>query len=217
MTEIRKQFHDELDDLVRQVVELGRMANFAIDRGTLAFVGGDLQAAEEVIAGDRAIDDLTQSIELKAFDLVARQQPTAIDLRVLVTIMREIREIERAGDNMVNIVKATRRMHPSELADEPRDIVMRMRSQAMLQLNEAVSAFAERDLAKAAALPDMDDVMDDLQKMLFRWLFDEGARSETVQHSVQLALVGRYFERIADHAVNLAERVPFMVSGGSHL
>jgi phosphate transport system protein len=89
-----------------------------------------------------------------------------------------------------------------------------MRGQAVAQLNVAVEAFAHRDPARAAALGDMDDVMDDLQKDLFRTIFASGADDEaSLQRAVQIALVGRYFERIADHAVNTGERVSFMVTG----
>lgn len=213
MTEIRKQFHDELEDLIQEVVRLGQVTVDAIDKGAVAFVNADLDGAEEVIENDSVIDSLMHSIEDKAFDLIARQQPMAVDLRTLITIMREVREIERAGDNIVNVVKATRRMHSHPIDDEPRSIILQMRDQAIVQLNTAVEAFAAGDIPKAAALEDMDDVMDDLQKELFRWLFEHKNADEDIQSVVQLALVGRYFERIADHAVNLAERVPFMVTG----
>lgn len=213
MIETRKHFHDELDELCREVVSLGELAQDAVDKGATALIEGDLEAAEAVIEADLVIDHLMSSIEARAFDLVARQQPTAIDLRVLITIMREVREIERAGDNVVNIVKATRRLHPYRVEPDVADLLSRMREQAIRQLQLAVESFVERDLGKAAALPDMDDVMDDLQKDLFRWLFDQMHGEDVIPHAVQLALVGRYFERIADHAVNLAERVPFMVTG----
>lgn len=217
MSEIRRQFHEELDDLGRSVYRLGELVVEAVEKGTQAFVDGDLKAAEAVIEGDKVVDNLMAEIEARAFDVLARQQPTAIDLRVLVTIIREVREIERAGDNMVNVVKATRRLHPQVLHDEVKRIIERMRVQAVLQLKTAVEAFYDRDLSKAAALNDMDDVMDDLQKELFRWLFNHPSDDDAIPHAVQLALVGRYFERIADHAVNLGERVAFMVTGNANI
>jgi phosphate transport system protein len=138
----------------------------------------------------------------------------AVDLRMIVTVLRVIHELERAGDLMVNVAKATRRLYPYELDPKVRGLIHRMRQQASEQLRLAVEAFAERDPARAAALADMDDVMDDLQKELFRTIFAWQSVDEIIlQRAVQIALVGRYFERIADHAVNTGERVAFMVTG----
>lgn len=214
MTETRRAFHEELQELQDDVVRLGAMATEAVQAGTDAFLDADLAAAERVIAGDRALDDLMHSVESRTYLLLARQQPMAIDLRTLVTILRIIHELERAGDLMVNVAKAARRLYPYELPPKVRGLVHRMREQAAAQLRLATEAFAERDPARAAALADMDDAMDDLQKDLFRVIFASEVHDEAaLQRAVQIALVGRYFERIADHAVNTGERVAFMVTG----
>ena len=190
------------------------MVSEAIQAGTDAFLDADLTAAERVIAHDGLVDELMHSVESRTYLLLARQQPMAVDLRMLVSILRVTHELERAGDNMVNVVKATRRIYPYELDPKIRGLVHRMRQQATEQLRLAVTAFAERDPARAAALRDMDDVMDDLQKDLFRTIFTLHVSDESsLQRAVQVALVGRYFERIADHAVNAGERVTFMVTG----
>lgn len=214
MVETRRAFHEELQDLCQDVVRLGAMAGEAIQAGTDAFLEADLATAEQAIAGDAAIDDLMRSIESQTYLLLARQQPMAIDLRVLVTILRVIHEFERTGDLMVNVAKATRRLYPYELEPKIRGLIHRMRQQAAEQLHLAVTAFAERDPVRASALADMDDVMDDLQKELFRAIFASQVTDEAALHrAVQIALVGRYYERIADHAVNAGERVAFMVTG----
>ena len=112
------------------------------------------------------------------------------------------------------MAKAARRLYPRQLDPRLRGLIDRMREQATAQLQVATDAFADRDPVRAKALADMDDVMDDLQKELFRTIFSFPARDEAaVQLAVQVALVGRYFERIADHAVNVAERVAYMVTG----
>ena len=145
--------------------------------------------------------------------MLARQQPMAVDLRTLVTILRIIHELERTGDLMVNIAKAARRLYPHDLDPKVRGLIQRMREQAVVQLRTALKAFVDRDPAQAAALHDMDDVMDELQKELFRWIFAVQANEDAIQRAVQIALVGRYFERMADHAVNFGERISFMVTG----
>ena len=214
MPETRKAFHDELDEVSRDVVRLGALAAEAIQAGSDAFLDADLIATEQVIKNDLVLDDLMHSIESRTYLLLARQQPMAVDLRVLVTVLRIIHELERAGDLMVNVAKATRRLYPYELDPKIRGLIHRMRQQASEQLRLAVTAFSDRNPAAAAALGDMDDVMDDLQKELFRTIFAWRVEDEVeLQRAVQIALVGRYFERIADHAVNTGERVSFMVTG----
>jgi phosphate transport system protein len=214
MTETRRAFHEELDEIARDVVHLGALASEAIQGGTDAFLDGDLAAAERIVTDDVVLDDLMHSIESRTYLLLARQQPMAVDLRMLVTVLRVIHELERTGDLMVNVAKAARRLYPYQLEPQVRGLLHRMREQAIAQLTVAVEAFAERDPARAAALSDMDDAMDDLQKDLFRVIFSSPVGDEAdLQQAVQIGLVGRYYERIADHAVNTGERVGFMVTG----
>ena len=112
------------------------------------------------------------------------------------------------------MAKTIRRLYPVELADPIRRIIEQMGHQATVQLRVAIEAFAESDCARAMALEDMDDVMDDLQRELFRTIFALGRADEAgLQQMVQIALVGRYYERMADHAVNIGERVTYMVTG----
>jgi phosphate transport system protein len=214
MPETRKVFHEELDQLHADAVRLAALASEAIQAGTASLLDFDLTAAKAVVAGDKELDDLTHSIEERTYLLLARQQPMAVDLRMLVTTLRVIHELERIGDLMVNVAKGARRLYPGPLDPAVRGIIARMRTQATAQLQLATDTFAERDPAKASALEDMDDVMDDLQKELYRTIFVSGAHDEAeVQRAVQVALLGRYFERIADHAVNIGDRVTYMVTG----
>ena len=212
--ETRRSYHEQLDELTRDIVLLGAMAGEAIAAGTQALLDADLGQADRVISADAMLDNLTHAIEESAYVLLARQQPMASDLRILVTALRIIHEIERAGDLVVNVAKATRRLYPAELPSRIRGIIDRMGMQAGVQLRVACEAFAERDAPRALALPDMDDVMDELQKELFRTIFGMRAADEADLHrAVEIALVGRYYERMADHAVNVGQRVAYMVTG----
>lgn len=214
VSEARKSYHEALDDLQRDVVRLAALTTEAVAKGTRVVLDGDIAGVEEVIDADDAIDALTHDIEDRTYGILARQQPMASDLRTLVAILRNIHELERSGDLMVNIAKGARRLYPRELPPRARGIIDRMGKQAATQLRVATEAFDEGDAARAEALHDMDDVMDDLQKDLFRAIFEGGAADEDeVQEAVQVSLIGRYYERIADHAVNVAERVSFMVTG----
>jgi phosphate transport system protein len=128
-----------------------------------------------------------------------------------------IHELERSGDLMVNVAKSTRRLYPHSLDPKIRGILDQMGEQAANQTRLALDAFADADPSAAAALSDMDDVMDDLTKSLFRAILGSHTTSEldeaTLQQAVQVALIGRHYERIADHAVTIAQRVRFMVTG----
>jgi phosphate transport system protein len=212
--EARKSFHEKLDDLRTDVIRLAALTTEAIAAGTQALLDGDLNAAERVIEADDEIDELTHSIEDRAFLLLARQQPLATDLRFLVTVMRVAHELERSADLMVNVAKTTRRLYPHQLDPKLRGIIDRMGTQASNQTRVAIDAFADSDPSWAAALADMDDAMDELTKSLFRQvLAGDGSDEGAVLLAVQMALVGRHYERIADHAVTIAERVGFMVTG----
>ncbi|HET9771656.1 MAG TPA: phosphate signaling complex protein PhoU [Acidimicrobiia bacterium] len=214
MNEIRHTYHSQLDDLRVDVVRLGLLATDAITAGTEALLGADLAGAERVIHADATIDDLTRSLEERCYLTLARQQPMASDLRMVVAVLRTIHEIERTGDLMVNVAKTTRRLYPVELAEPIRRIIDQMGHQAGVQMRLAIEAFAESDCVRALALEDMDDAMDDLQRELFRTIFAMGRADEAgLQQMIQVALVGRYYERMADHAVNIGERVNYMVTG----
>lgn len=214
VTETRRAFHEDLAELCADVLHLAALAGEAIQGGTAALLQADVAGAEQLMARDLEMDDLTHAIEQRACALLARQQPMAVDLRLIVTVLRVIHELERMGDLMVNVDRTIRRLGSAELGPKVRGIIEAMGRQATEQLQVASDAFARRDTQLAARLPKMDDVMDELQRDLFRAIFAEPGTDDAALHrAVQIALVGRYFERMADHAVNVGERVEFMVNG----
>jgi phosphate transport system protein len=213
--EARKGFADELLDLRGDVIRLAALVTEAIAAGTQALLDADLGAAEHVVEQDAGIDELAYAIEDHCFVLLARQQPMASDLRTVLAVLRISHELERSGDLMKSVVKATRQLYPHSIDPKLRGIISRMGEQAAEETRLAIDAFADNDPSRAAALFDMDDVMDDLTKSLFRYIMNwEGPVDEgRLLESIQLALVGRHYERIADHAVNVADRVVFIATG----
>ena len=212
----RHGFQEALDDLRGDVIKLAALVTEAIGAGTHALLDADLALVDQVVADDRHIKELNHHIELGAYRLLAMQQPTAGDLRAVLAVLRILHEIQLSADLMVTTAKAARRLYPQELPPRVRGILERMGDQAQVQMRAAVDAFADLDLALAAALPDMDDVMDDLQKDLFRAILvadPTGVDEGVLQRAVQMALVGRYYERVADHAVQIGRWVAFMVTG----
>ncbi len=188
----RKTLQEELDEVRQEIIRLAALTTEAIAKGTQAFLDGDLAMAESVVEGDDRVDELYHQIDDRLLLILATQSPVAVDLRTVVTMMR------------IN----------HELDPKVRGIIDRMGVQSSNQTRLAIDAFADSDPSWAAALSDMDDTMDELTKSLFRHILAWGASDEaTVLQAVQVALVARHYERIADHAVTIAERVQFMVTG----
>ncbi|MFN8035155.1 MAG: phosphate signaling complex protein PhoU [Acidimicrobiia bacterium] len=210
----RRSFHESLDELRNDVIRLAAMVTEQIGAATQALLDADLAAVEQVIADDKPIDDLAEHIGDRLYVLMARQQPMAGDLRTIITLLRVLPELERSGDLMKNVAKAARRLYPRELEPKVRGIVDQMGRQATRQMRVAIDAFADADVAEAAALADMDDAMDELTKSMFRTILSSLTPDEgELQKAMQLSLIGRFYERVADHAVNIADRIAFMVGG----
>lgn len=214
MTESRQVFHDDLDELRRRVVRAGAIVTEWIPRGVHALVEGDLAVAQALFDADDELDALSLDIEERAFRLIALQQPMASDLRTLITAIKVNAEIERSGDLVVNIASAARRMYGTRLTPRCRGIVEQMGEECVRLFRLAIDAYVERDTSLAATLDDLDDRLDGLQRQFQQAVF-EAHRCGAVDLPavVQLALCGRFFERIGDHAVNIGEQVGFMAAG----
>ncbi|MCB1005477.1 MAG: phosphate signaling complex protein PhoU [Acidimicrobiales bacterium] len=212
--DIRKTFHQELEEVRQEIVRFAAMVTEVIPRGTEALLANDLEEAQRIIDGDDAFDALSLEVEERCYALLALQQPMAGDLRAIVTALRLISEIERSGDLVVNIMKGARRMYGVEFDPRLRGLIGRMSEQAQRLFKLAVDAYVEGNAGLAAALDDMDDRLDLLHKDYIQAIF-ESHSTDTIdlQAAVQLALIGRYYERIGDHAVNMGERIRYMVTG----
>ncbi|MCW2777087.1 MAG: phosphate uptake regulator, PhoU [Frankiales bacterium] len=210
---MRDAYHDELDAISASLVEMTNLVGSAMSRATTALLDADLQLAESVIAADTTVDELYRQVEERAFDLMARQQPVASDLRTLVTSLRMVADLERMGDNAVHVAKVARRRYPSSAVPPAlRSTVLKMGHVAEEIVAKAGSVIAGRDLSLAAELEKDDDVMDDLHRRLFGTILDD-AWADGVEAAIDITLCGRYYERFADHAVSVARRVVYLVTG----
>ena len=213
MTESRSSFHQQLDDIQRDLIRLAARVIDTINRGTDALLDLDLAAAQDLIDGDDEIDVFTLDIEERCFTVLARQQPMAGDMRAVVTAIRLTSEIERSGDLMVNVAKASRRLYGTEVPPRLRNLLRSMADEAVRLYGLAMDAYADGDAGLAGALDDMDDRLDELHQEYIQAILELHADARDVRAAVQLALIGRYYERIGDHAVNIGERVRYMVTG----
>jgi phosphate transport system protein len=210
---MRDAYHEDLDAITDHLVDMAGLVGSLMGRATTALLDADLAMAEGVITGDEAVDALYAKVEQLALDLLARQQPVASDLRVLITSLRMVADLERMGDHALHVAKVARRRYPDHaIPRELRSTVLEMGQVAQQIVEKAGSVIAGRDVALALELEDDDDVMDDYQKKLFtRLLSDE--RRYSVEAAIDVTLCGRYYERFADHAVSVARRVVFLVTG----
>jgi phosphate transport system protein len=212
--EIRKQFHVALDAVKADVVHLGALAIETIPRATAALLSGDLTAAQIVIDHDDVIDTKSIGIEEECLRILALQQPMARDLRAIMTAVKLNWDLERSADLAVNICKTIRRIYGVELPPTVRGVIEQMSEEAFRLTRLAVDAYMDVDVSLASALDDMDDRLDSLQVELMRVVFDaHDSHGLQLPTAVQLALIGRYYERIGDHAVNMGERVQYLVTG----
>jgi len=214
MQDIRKSFHHDLDLIRDDIVRLASMVTEGLGKATQALLEGDLQAANEIIQGDDVLDTLALDIEERCYQLLALQQPMATDLRALVAAIRMVAEIERSGDLVSNIMKASRRMYGAEFDPKVRGLIARLGQEVHRLFRLSMDAYVDKNDGLAAALDDMDDSVDALHADYIQSIFESHeASAMQLQTAVQMALVGRYYERIADHAVNIGERVRYMVTG----
>ena len=212
--ELRKTFHEELDGIKHGIVRMAGRVSEAIPRGTQAFLDGDLNEAQALIEDDDILDAMSVELEERCYEVLALQQPMAGDLRAIMSALWLNGEIERSGDLMSNIAKPTRRIYGTEIDPKVRGLLVQMAEEASRLFRLAIDAYVEGDTGLAAALDDIDDRLDELNTETVLAVFEAHYEHDLkLQPAVQIALVCRYYERIGDHAVNIGERVRYMVDG----
>ena len=214
MENARKSFQQTLEEIRQEMVQMAAMVTEGIPRATEALLDGDLTDAQRIIEGDDPLDGRAVELEETCYQQLALQQPMAGDLRGIVTAIRMISEIERYGDLVVNIAKGSRRIFGTELSARLRGLISQMGEESTRLFRLAIDAYMDEDAAMGAALDDLDDRLDAIHRDYIQEIFlVHNAGGLQVQAAVQLALIGRYYERIGDHAVNIGERVRYMVTG----
>lgn len=214
MTDLRPEFHHDIDGVREAIGYLGSSVVELIPRVTKILLQQDLQGAEQVLFEDDSFDSLSLDVEERALRLLALQAPVAGDLRQLAAALKLAPEIERSADLCCNICKAARRTYPNQLDPKLRGLIQKLSDQAQVEYREAIEAYLAVDDARAAAVSDMDDRLDDLHRTFIQQIFETHAgESIELQVAVQMAMVGRFYERLGDHAVNIAHKVRYIASG----
>ena len=210
---MRDSYREELDDINDCLVAMANSVGSAMSTATTALLDADVALADLVIAGDEDIDTTRERIEQRCFTLLARQQPVAGDLRAVTTAMRVVSDLERMGDLAEHIAKVARMRFPDPaVPQDVRPAFLEAGQVAELLITKAATVIAKRDLEAARELETDDDAMDQLHRGLFRQLLSEDW-PHGVETAIDITLLGRYYERFADHAVSVARRVVYLVTG----
>ncbi|SCL14020.1 phosphate uptake regulator, PhoU [Micromonospora rhizosphaerae] len=210
---MRDEFRAELQAVSRLLVDMAEEVRTAMRQATRALLTADRQAAEAVIAGDAEIDGVYRQVEERVCDLIARQAPVATDLRTVITALHVSADLERMGDLADHVAKTALRRHPSPAVPaELRPIFTDMADIADRMAVKIGKVLGAPDAALAAELDRDDDAMDDLHRSLFGVLLDDDW-PYGVETAIDATLLGRFYERFADHAVNAGEHVVYLITG----
>lgn len=208
-----RHLHTQLAAIRDQLMHMGGQVEAMIASAARALAERDEALVAEVIALDTRVDRMEVDIDEACHSILARNQPTAIDMRFLVAVMKITADLERMGDSAVNIVQAARQLNREPPLDRALDLG-RQSEMVQTMVRESLDAFVRRDAALATKVCKADDEVDDLYKQLFRELMEMMTSDpKTVTRAVHLLLIARNLERIADHATNVAEDVVYYVEG----
>jgi phosphate transport system protein len=215
---MRDAFHKELEAIDQEIVRMGALIERSTQDATTALIECDKALAQKVMDGDEVIDEMFLAIEKRSLTLMAQQAPVAGDLRLIAAILRVDNDLERAGDLAYNIAKLVnledfRKPGPKAV----KSLVSELGQAAGRLMSMAIDIWASKDEQAAAGLQQQDDAVDDLHARLIQKLL-ELKDEDAIPSAIRLAMIARYFERIADHAVNVGELVSYYVTGDeSHL
>jgi phosphate transport system protein len=210
---MRDIYHDELDDIGKRVIEMTHLVAIAMERATQALLDANLSLADQVIADDRRIDALRSELEDRTFQVIAQQQPVATDLRVLISTIHLSADLERMGDLAHHVAKIARLRYPDvAVPPEARDVISQMGEVAASLVQKVADVVDGRDIALAQAIEQEDDSMDALRRKLFTLVLSPNWARGT-EAAIDMTLLGRYYERYADHAVAVARHTIFIVTG----
>ena len=210
---MRTRFQQGLDELRNRLLRMGGLAEQAVDRACQAYIDRDLARCQMVLEGESQINFIEREIDELAFDLLAMQQPMATDLRFILAVTKINSDLERVGDQSVNIAERVMDMVELPKADLPVDIP-RMAAAVSAMVRRSLESFIEGKAELAQAVLEMDNVVDRMKDEAFvRLVKTMNERPDVTRQALDALLIARNLERVADHATNIAEDVIFWVRG----
>ena len=210
---MRTRFQQGLDELREKLLRMGGLAEQAVDRARQAYVDRDLARCQMILEGEAQINASEREIDEAAFDLLAMQQPMAVDLRFILAVTKINSDLERVGDQAVNIAERVMDMAELPIVELPVDI-SRMGAAVSAMVRRSLESFIEGKVELAQAVLEMDNVVDRMRDEAFINLVKKMNETPSVtQQALDALLIARNLERVADHATNIAEDVIFWVKG----
>lgn len=210
---MRNKFDMQLERLNEQLIHMGQLCEVAINKATKALEQGSIEQARAVIEADEEIDHLESDIERLCLKLLLQQQPVARDLRQISAALKMITDMERIGDQASDIAEIIISEKRSDKIDSP--VIGRMSEAASKMVRDSVTAYVDKDLELSRQVMEYDDTVDELFEEIKRNLISYIAenKGEDGKKAIDLIMVAKYLERIADHATNIAEWVEFSITG----
>jgi phosphate transport system protein len=211
---ISKQFDAELEAVRSRVLQMGGLVEEQIVRAMDALMAGDMQMIDKVIADDHRVNAMEVELDELCSHIIARRQPAAVDLRLLITVIKTITDLERIGDEAEKIGRMAKLIHTAERLHMPRMDLSHVAERAVAMLRQSLDAFARLDVSEAMRVVKQDSEVDDgfraIMRQLITFMMED---PRTITRSLEILFVAKAIERIGDHAKNMAEYVIYMVKG----
>lgn len=209
---MRNRFEEQLFELNREIIEMGAMCEEAIAAASKALATGDMELAGKVRTNGTVIDQMERDIESRCMKLLLHQQPVARDLRLISAALKMITDMERIGDQAEDIAEIVTAMNGHTM--EGMELIEEMASETIRMVTASVDAFVKKDVELAKKVIARDDIVDDyfsrVKCGIITLIAEENADGEV---ALDLLMISKYFERIGDHATNIAEWVIYSVTG----
>ena len=208
---MRDKYQEDLEKLNANILKMGKMIEIAIESTVIALMGRDIQAAATVSENDEAIDNMEREIEALCMKLLLQQQPVATDLRVITAALKIVTDMERIGDHAADIAELV--LQIPDCKYNKMDTITEISTQIIKMIHDSVNSFIQRNYDKAQIVIAQDDIVDNLYHEIKSDLIQKIKKTDDGEQILDYLLIARYFERIGDHATNIAKWVVFAITG----
>ena len=208
---MRDKYQEDLEKLNANILKMGKMIEIAIESTVIALMGRDVQAASTVSENDEAIDNMEREIEALCMKLLLQQQPVATDLRVITAALKMVTDMERIGDHAADIAELI--LQIPDCKYHKMDTITEISTQIIKMIHDSVNSFIQRNYDKAQIVIAQDDIVDNLYHEIKSELIQKNKKTDDGEQILDYLLIARYFERIGDHATNIAKWVVFAITG----
>ncbi len=208
---MRDKYQEDLERLNANILKMGKMIEIAIESTVIALMGRDVQAASTVSENDEAIDNMEREIEALCMKLLLQQQPVATDLRVITAALKMVTDMERIGDHAADIAELV--LQIPDCKYNKMDTITEISTQIIKMIHDSVNSFIQRNYDKAQIVIAQDDIVDNLYHEIKSDLIQKIKKTDDGEQILDYLLIARYFERIGDHATNIAKWVLFAITG----